>query len=271
MKRKLHTFGLITQRLRSGTILFIFIILFFLASNSIQAADTNTASLSISPSQINLLNNTLETNTIDLDSGPETIGFVHTEIIFNPDIVQLATEVLPSPLFSTVIQVTSMTEANETGVIDITLGVSSQSFSNAPSGKINIALLNWVTNTNPANQITNISFVQNANQVVNIQDVSLPIQTQDGIIVINNPTPTAISTLTALPTSTPTLTPTPTPTTPPLNGDANGDGKVDGIDYVIWLTHYSQSISGGRSVGDFNLNGKIDGIDYVIWLNAYTG
>jgi len=85
------------------------------------------------------------------------------------------------------------------------------------------------------------------------------------------PTPTPVSTNTPTPTPTSTHTPTPTPTTPPLNGDANGDGKVDGIDYVIWLTHYSQSISGGRSVGDFNLNGKIDGIDYVIWLNAYTG
>ncbi|MBU3935869.1 hypothetical protein KJ909_04290, partial [Patescibacteria group bacterium] len=48
-----------------------------------------------------------------------------------------------------------------------------------------------------------------------------------------------------------------------LNGDANGDTKVDGVDYVIWLNHYGQTISGGVAVGDFNKSGKIDGVDYV--------
>jgi hypothetical protein len=52
-------------------------------------------------------------------------------------------------------------------------------------------------------------------------------------------------------------------------GDANGDSNVDGIDYVIWLNHYGQNVSGGPSVGDFNGDGKVDGIDYVIWLNNF--
>jgi hypothetical protein len=51
-------------------------------------------------------------------------------------------------------------------------------------------------------------------------------------------------------------------------GDANSDSHVDGIDYVIWLTHYGQNVS-GVGVGDFNSNGIVDGIDYVIWLNNY--
>lgn len=54
-----------------------------------------------------------------------------------------------------------------------------------------------------------------------------------------------------------------------LPGDANGDGTVDGIDYVIWLNHYGQTVSGGPSVGDFNEDGTVDGIDYVIWRNNY--
>ena len=59
------------------------------------------------------------------------------------------------------------------------------------------------------------------------------------------------------------IVPTPKP------GDANGDTKVDGVDYVIWLNHYGQTISGGVAVGDFNKSGKIDGVDYVIWLNNF--
>ncbi len=51
--------------------------------------------------------------------------------------------------------------------------------------------------------------------------------------------------------------------------DANGDGKVNGSDYVIWLTHYGQLITGGASIGDFNNSGKVDGADYTVWLTHY--
>lgn len=52
-----------------------------------------------------------------------------------------------------------------------------------------------------------------------------------------------------------TSTPSPSPL-PPKLGDANGDSNVDGIDYVIWITHYGQSISGVMN-GDFNNDAKI--------------
>jgi hypothetical protein len=48
-----------------------------------------------------------------------------------------------------------------------------------------------------------------------------------------------------------------------LPGDGNNDGKVDGQDFIIWLTHYGQNVS-GASNGDFDDNGKIDIADYVI-------
>lgn len=69
----------------------------------------------------------------------------------------------------------------------------------------------------------------------------------------------------------PTPTPTPTPMQTPVfkPGDANGDTHVDGVDYVIWLNHYSQMVSGGPTVGDFNTDGTVDGVDYVVWLNNY--
>jgi len=53
-------------------------------------------------------------------------------------------------------------------------------------------------------------------------------------------------------------------------GDANADGKVDGIDYVIWLSHYNQNTANAASDGDFNSDNTVDGIDYVIWLQNYN-
>jgi len=63
------------------------------------------------------------------------------------------------------------------------------------------------------------------------------------------------------------VSPSPSPSAKP--GDANGDGKTDGIDYVVWLNHYNQTITGGSTIGDFNNSGSVDGVDYVIWLNNY--
>ena len=51
-------------------------------------------------------------------------------------------------------------------------------------------------------------------------------------------------------------------------GDANGDSRADGVDYVVWLNHYYQSVTGATN-GDFNNSGKVDGVDYVVWLNNY--
>lgn len=70
----------------------------------------------------------------------------------------------------------------------------------------------------------------------------------------------------------PTPTATPRPPSPTATagkaGDANGDGRVDGVDYVIWVNHYNQTVSGVVN-GDFDGSGRVDGVDYVIWVNNY--
>ena len=108
--------------------------------------------------------------------------------------------------------------------------------------------------------------------------------TTNGTVPTNPP---ATATPTTIATSTPTKTPTPTPTSAPINtntpsplptlptaclpGDANRDCKVDGIDYVVWVNHYSPTLvqSGGYTIGDFDANTKVDGQDFIIWLNNY--
>jgi hypothetical protein len=65
----------------------------------------------------------------------------------------------------------------------------------------------------------------------------------------------------------PTATPTPVPNVKP--GDTNGDGRVDGLDYVVWLTHYGITTANGYRDGDFNNDGRVDGVDYVAWIMGY--
>jgi len=67
------------------------------------------------------------------------------------------------------------------------------------------------------------------------------------------------------PTGTSTQTPTPHPNVP---GDGNNDGKVDGQDFIIWLTHYGQNVSGANN-GDYNGDNQITISDYLVWVNNY--
>ncbi|OGD00982.1 hypothetical protein A2972_04070 [Candidatus Amesbacteria bacterium RIFCSPLOWO2_01_FULL_47_33] len=79
------------------------------------------------------------------------------------------------------------------------------------------------------------------------------------------PTPIKSPTKTPTPIKSPTKTPTPGTSKP---GDANGDNLVNGLDYLIWLSHYGEFVSGPAN-GDFNNSGKVDGADYLIWLSNY--
>lgn len=54
--------------------------------------------------------------------------------------------------------------------------------------------------------------------------------------------------------------------TPGVTADGNGDGKVDGLDYLLWATHFGQTVTGGPAEGDFNNDGKVDGLDYLVWI-----
>jgi hypothetical protein len=78
--------------------------------------------------------------------------------------------------------------------------------------------------------------------------------------------PTATNTQAPTNTRVPSTTNSPTPV--PLPADCDNNSVVDGIDFVCWLNHYGQSVS-GVSNGDYNNSGFVDGVDYTIWLFNY--
>ncbi|MCA9101723.1 MAG: hypothetical protein KDA63_11260 [Planctomycetales bacterium] len=56
-----------------------------------------------------------------------------------------------------------------------------------------------------------------------------------------------------------------------LPADGNGDGWVDGLDYLLWASHYGMhpSPDGDISDGDYNDDGWVDGLDYLLWAANY--
>jgi hypothetical protein len=57
----------------------------------------------------------------------------------------------------------------------------------------------------------------------------------------------------------------------PILGDFNDDGKVDGVDFLIWQSHYPTASGATRAQGDANGDGKVDGVDFLAWQAAYAG
>ncbi|MCA9102262.1 MAG: hypothetical protein KDA63_13965 [Planctomycetales bacterium] len=56
-----------------------------------------------------------------------------------------------------------------------------------------------------------------------------------------------------------------------LPGDGNGDGWVDGLDYLLWASHYGThpGPDGDITDGDYNDDGSVDGLDYLLWAGNY--
>ncbi|MEZ6074055.1 MAG: choice-of-anchor Q domain-containing protein [Pirellulales bacterium] len=59
-----------------------------------------------------------------------------------------------------------------------------------------------------------------------------------------------------------------------LLADGNLDGQVDGLDYLLWASHYSDNPAddppGSPQNGDYNNDGKVDGLDYLLWASQYN-
>jgi hypothetical protein len=56
-------------------------------------------------------------------------------------------------------------------------------------------------------------------------------------------------------------------------GDANGDYAVDGLDYLVWASHFGDDPAadppGSPANGDLNDDGIVDGLDYLYWAENY--
>jgi len=123
-----------------------------------------------------------------------------------------------------------MDNANQSGQVDMILGLSQNSIAIAPTGKFDLADITWVSTTNSLNQQSDLGVDKSNSQIVTMDALSMPINVVDGTFIINqttptpSPVPTDTPTATILPTSSPspspssTPIPTPIPTATPTSG-----------------------------------------------------
>lgn len=170
------------------------------------------ANIFFSPSPLNMPPNSTLSTMIDL--ADNNIVFASVIIDFDNTKIQLSGEVTPNPAFKNVVKVTSMSEANSTGRIEIALGVATGE--PLQTGVVELAKLplkpvtTQTTSTNITVDLTNSQIVN----VVNGQAQNVALTSSPGTINLNSISPTN----TPLPTSPPTATAKPTAITPVPTG-----------------------------------------------------
>lgn len=152
-----------------------------------------------------------------LDAKTERIGFVSVVLKFEPDKIQLASEIQLSSIFGRVIAKTGQEEANATGVVRLVLGLDPAVRTNPPTGVLQLAVMQFATNTSQSDLSTRVDVDNAGVQVVDIEANVLPFESGGAVLTLNPVLPTDVPT--AEPTlgssPTPTRTPTPTPTRTP--------------------------------------------------------
>jgi hypothetical protein len=183
-----------------GIIIGIIIGIFFVIR--IRAANTLDVSIAFSPPQIFLSSNIPLTNTISVDAGTLKVGYLHLVLVYNSSLVHM------NGGFTGISPIWNIIKSTPTEII---LGLKPENVSVAPTGKIDVANISWISVTDAPNQQIDVSIDKNNSQIVTMDAQNTILNIQDATININQTTPS--------PTPTdPTLIPTPTPTPPsPIN------------------------------------------------------
>lgn len=174
-------------------------------------AGTNTVKISIQPATSTMPPNTTYQLWATADN---PVAFATVKIVFDPAKVKMIGEIStsPSPL-TRVVKQTAMSEANTTGIINLSLALDPTKKSTPPTGTFELATIPMGVNTTTQNISTTLHLDSSVMQVVNPDATLFTITAVDSVIALNPPaTPTPTPTTKPTPTPTPTKAPTPTPT-----------------------------------------------------------
>jgi hypothetical protein len=168
-------------------------------------ATSGTAQLFFEPSLISLPPN----NSVNIWATTDhNTAFVHLDLTFDTKLVKLTQEVsLSNPAFKKVISVTSMTSANSTGKVSVTVAADPTTIGSSPAGTFKIATLSLAANTHKA-MTSALTFTTSTSQFVDTGATIETITAKNATVTLNAASPSH----TTSPTPTPTATPTPTPT-----------------------------------------------------------
>jgi len=154
------------------------------------------------------------TFTVMADTKTNQIGFVRVKVLFDPTKVILNQEVSPSTLFKTVVEQTTMAEANTTGSITLVEALATSDTANPPTGILQLASLSFIPASSESNQ-TDVTIDTLDVQVVDMQSNILPTTVSNTTLTLNPvslsptssaPSPIATATTAPLVSLTPTVT-----------------------------------------------------------------
>lgn len=152
-------------------------------------AALNPASLYINPASANSPPET--TASLMVNTSGNSLAFSAIEIRFDPSVLQISSEVTTSSFFNP-ISVTSQSDANLSGKIDVVLGLSPQNTVNPPSGSFGLARFNILPkNSTPSPAY--INWFPTQIQLVDINGNIIPNSTTPMTLSLNPATPTLIS------------------------------------------------------------------------------
>lgn len=164
-------------------------------------AEGGTALLYISPESQTLPPGSTFQVWVDTN---EPLAYANMEISFDKRLVNLASDATVVGGLDRDIRVSSMDEANSSGVLNVVAGLDPASRDNPPSGIIQLAEFTLVPITTEGQELS-ISFNETSTQLVSIDSSSFSLTTQGSNLTINPGS-----------TPTPTLTPQPSSTSPPV-------------------------------------------------------
>ncbi len=178
-----------------------------------------TAQISFSPGAPVFSSATPKQNvTVNLNVGANKVGFVKITILFDKAKLALSGEVTPTNTLKTVVSQTTMSEANATGQIQLSLGLSTGDRTNPPTGVIPVVVIPFQSIDTKVNDTSTLSIDEANTNVADMLPQYYALTVVTSPVTFNpqaTPTPTAVPTVTPTKTPSPTPVPTKTPTTSP--------------------------------------------------------
>ncbi len=152
------------------------------------------------------------------DAKTNLIGFVRVKFTFDPVKIQLTNEITTSTALSTVVEKTTMAEANATGTVVLVLALAPTDTATPATDIFQVASASFTPVSVTANDSTSIALLTADSQVVDMTSNTIPVSNMDGALTLNPSTPITLTNTIAPSISSAPITPisdlislTPTP------------------------------------------------------------
>ncbi|KKS97695.1 MAG: hypothetical protein UV73_C0006G0049 [Candidatus Gottesmanbacteria bacterium GW2011_GWA2_43_14] len=214
---------------------------------------TGSVDAAFSPASFNLPPNA--NVKIMLDPHGQAVAFARVVIVFDKTKVKFDSEITTTASLSTVVEKTTMANANTSGKAVIVIAASPTDTQPASSFEFASFTLASVSSNNT--DTSTLTFLASDMQIVSAGGTELTV----------NAASAAINNGGTNPTLPPTNTP---PTLTPPTGNPQACNVVGSIDcYNQWKAEYQKSLT--SKIADLNQDGKVDLIDFEIWRRAAKG